>query len=731
MISKFEFEKELNDRQLEAVLATDGPLLILAGAGSGKTRVLMYKIAWLIEKGLARPNEILAVTFTNKAADEMKSRIGKMLPNCIFPYVNTFHSFCVKVLSASHLDNPFNIYDDSDKKSLLKDIIKQMDLSEDEYSPAKISSVISNFKNKLQEPENIEQNTLEAMNIAKIYQTYLDKMKANNAFDFDDLIINGYKAFKNDEPFADKLRNRFKYVLIDEYQDINIAQYMLVQEICRNNKNITVVGDDDQSIYRFRGADMSIMLRFEKDYPNAKVVRLEQNYRSTGKILEAANALMTNNKMRKKKTLWTDKGDGEKINLMIYPDGKAEAHSVVMKIKELIKQGEFKYGDFAVLYRTNSQSRLFEESCRQEGIPYKIIGANSFYNAKEIKDITAYLHLVLNKKDNVAFKRIINVPKRGLGDSAIKRIEEYADASEISLFEAIEEMVGFSAKQTREINEFIKLINETSEIAEKVDAYTAVKYIIEQSKIKESFYNEEGDLISAEYLNREANVDEFINSAQDYITTYEDKSLAGFLTNISLQSDLDHYDENEGTVSLMTFHLTKGLEFPVVFLTGIEENVIPHFMATKAKTPSLITSAIEEERRLFYVGITRAEKLLFMTYALKRMNRGIMDYSHPSRFLSEIPDDCLKKIEDRRIPPRTLVGTYNKMSRMTSLKGQRNIFDNSGMSKSQEVSFEPGDQVKHLIFGKGIVLSTKNGTSKVDFLGKGTKTIVNSFLSKM
>ncbi len=731
MLSELDFKNELNDRQLEAVLTTDGPLLILAGAGSGKTRVLMYKIAWLIEKGLARPNEILAVTFTNKAADEMKTRIAKMLPECNFHYVNTFHSFCVKVLSASTKENPFIIYDDSDKKSLIKDIIKQMNLDDNEYAPAKISSIISNYKNRMQGPEYIEQTTVESINLANIYKTYLDKMAINNAFDFDDLIINGYKAFKNDEPFADQLRNRFKYVLIDEYQDINTAQYMLVKEICRNNKNITVVGDDDQSIYKFRGADMSIMLRFEKDYPEAKVVRLEQNYRSTGKILEAANALMTNNKMRKKKTLWTDKGDGEKINLMIYPDGKSEAHSVVMKIKELIKKGDFKYGDFAVLYRTNSQSRLFEEACRQEGIPYKIIGANSFYNAKEIKDITAYLHLVMNKKDNIAFKRIINVPKRGLGDSAIKRIEEFAESSEISLFEALEEMIGFTTKQTEEINKFIKLINDTTEIAEIADAYTAVKYLIESSKIKDSFYNEEGELISAEYLNREANVDEFMNSAQDYVTTYEDKSLAGFLANISLQSDLDHYNENEGTVSLMTFHLTKGLEFPVVFLTGIEENIIPHFMSTKAKTQSLSLAGIEEERRLFYVGITRAEKLLFMTYALKRMNRGLMDYSTPSRFLSEIPDDCIKKIEDRKIPPRSLVGTYNKISRMTSLKGQKNMFDNSGMAISEETSFEVGDKVTHNIFGKGIVISSKNGTSKVDFIGKGTKTIVNSFLSKI
>ncbi|MBR0519218.1 UvrD-helicase domain-containing protein, partial [bacterium] len=525
MITNFEFEKELNDRQLEAVLATDGPLLILAGAGSGKTRVLIYKIAWLIEQRLAKPNEILAVTFTNKAADEMKSRIAKMLPNCNFPYVNTFHSFCVKVLRASNTEDQFNIYDDSDKRSLLKDIIKQMDLDENEYSPAKISSIISSYKNRMQGPEDIEQTRVESMNLANIYKTYIKKMQSNNAFDFDDLIINGYRAFKNDDPFADNLRKKFKYILIDEYQDINTAQYMLVQEICRENKNITVVGDDDQSIYRFRGADMSIMLRFEKDYPDAKVVRLEQNYRSTGKILEAANALMTNNKMRKKKTLWTDKGDGEKINLMIYQDGKTEAHSVIMKIKELYKSNEYKYGDFAVLYRTNAQSRLFEEACRQEGIPYRIIGANSFYNAKEIKDITAYLHLVLNKKDNVAFKRIINVPKRGLGDSAVKRIEEYAEASEISLFEAIEEMVGFSAKQTEEIEKFIKLIKDTSEIAEQADAYTAVKFLIDESKIKTSFYNEDGELISAEYLNREANVDEFINSAQDYITTYADTSL--------------------------------------------------------------------------------------------------------------------------------------------------------------------------------------------------------------
>ena len=725
MISKFEFEKELNDKQLEAVLAKDGPLLILAGAGSGKTRVLMYKIAWLIETGSARPGEILAVTFTNKAADEMKSRIAKMLPDSNFPYVNTFHSFCVKVLRGSNLDNPFNIYDDSDKKSLLKDIIKQMELDENDYSPAKISSIISSYKNRMQGPEDIEQTSIESMNLTNIYKTYLTKMKSNNAFDFDDLIINGYKAFKNDEPFADNLRKRFKYVLIDEYQDINTAQYMLVKEICRENKNITVVGDDDQSIYRFRGADMSIMLRFEKDYPDAKVVRLEQNYRSTGKILEAANALMTNNKMRKKKTLWTDKGDGEKINLMVYQDGKTEAHSVIMKIKELYKSNQYKYGDFAVLYRTNSQSRLFEEACRQEGIPYRIIGANSFYNAKEIKDITAYLHLVLNKKDNVAFKRIINVPRRGIGESAIRRIEEYAEESEISLFEAIEEMVGFSAKQTEEIEKFIKLIKDTSEIAEEADAYTAVKFLIDESKIKESFYNEKGELISAEYLNREANVDEFINSAQDYITTYADTSLAGFMANISLQSDLDHYDENEGTVSLMTFHLTKGLEFPVVFLTGIEDKIIPHFMSISSQ------SGIEEERRLFYVGITRAEKLLFMTYALKRMNRGMMDYSHPSRFLSEIPQSCIKKIEDRKIPPRSIVGKYHNSSTISSLKGQRNIFDDSGMSKTQEVSFESGDQVKHLIFGKGIVLSSKNGTSKVDFLGKGVKTIVNSFLSRI
>ncbi len=714
------FDLSLNDKQKEAVFNNDKPMLILAGAGSGKTRTLTYKIAWLIKTSAAKPHEILAVTFTNKAAKEMKDRITAMLPDCYFPFVNTFHAFCARYLrieSETETGSNFIIYDEADKRSLIKEILKQTALNDESFSPVKISAIISKFKNRLQGPESIAAKTFESKALASIFTLYNEKMKINKALDFDDLLVKAYKAFRDDKPYADKLRKQLKYILIDEYQDINFVQYMLMKEICRNNNHITVVGDDDQSIYKFRGADISIILRFEEDFPDAQIVRLEQNYRSTSTILDAANALMSHNKNRKGKILWTKSEKGEKISLSIHKDGRSEARFVICKIKELIEKEKLTYKDFVIIYRTNAQSRLFEEVCMQEGVPYRLIGSHDFYKRTEIKDIIAYLNLSTNQKDNISFKRIINTPPRGIGEAALKKIEDKALQDGISYFEACSLLVDsqeFSGKRLAAFKHFINIIENASKKAETETAYDVVNYIIEASAFREYLLTPSK---TAEGVSREENLNEFINVIKEFQDSSDNASLYEFLNHIALISDLDSWDDEDGKISLMTFHLTKGLEFPAVFLTGLEEKLLPHSMSLGDP------EGIEEERRLFYVGITRAEKLLFMTYATKRLDKGIAESMVPSRFLKELPQSCIERKSEALHKLSPFYGFHKQ--RRDVLAG----FSPSGESESPD-TFKKGDVVTHAIFGRGQIISCTEHAAKVDFLKKGIKTVVCSFLKK-
>lgn len=721
-----DFESSLNDKQKEAVFSSEGPMLILAGAGSGKTRVLTYKIARLVNEGLASPGEILAVTFTNKAAKEMQDRIASMIPGTRFPFVNTFHSFCVKVLRSETPEDyskNFVIYDESDKTSLIKTVMKELKADTDRYPPSKISSVISKLKNRMKGPDDLNRRVEEWDLIARIYENYDKAMKSNNAMDFDDLLINAYRAFKNDYVYADSLRRHLKYILIDEYQDINLIQYMLMREICRNNDNITVVGDDDQSIYRFRGADMSIILKFEDDYPHAHVVKLEQNYRSTSTILDAANALMLHNKNRKQKKLWTAGAKGEKIRLSSLPNGGAEARFAVRKIKELIKGGSFTYKDFVIIYRTNAQSRLFEEAMMQEGVPYRLVGANDFYKRAEIKDLTAYLKLIENPDDDVSFRRIVNVPPRGIGEIAEGRIEDAAREKSISLFEACRIMASsdlMSARQKNSLSCFVDMIDSAREKSVSENAFDVLSYIAEASDYRGYLQSPSKSASSAEGVAREENMNEFLNVAKEFCEGEESARLSEFLAQLALISDLDSMNSEEGKVSLMTFHLTKGLEFPVVFITGLEEKLLPHFMSINEP------DGIEEERRLFYVGITRAKQLLFMTYASSRMEKGISESKTPSRFIHEIPTSFVIRTSESQVKGPT---AFAAIKRKAPLYSAGKNFEATGESKTHE-TLQKGDIVLHKLFGKGIILSCSGGQAKVDFLKNGQKNIVVTFLSK-
>ena len=715
-----DFGNSLNERQKDAVFHTDGPLLILAGAGSGKTRVLMYKIAYLVGQGLASPNEILAVTFTNKAAKEMKDRIASMLQGKNFPWIGTFHSFCAKVLrmnmSLSGVGRNFVIYDESDKKTVIKEVLRNLGLDDKTASPEKMSSTISRMKNQLKSPSDCDIATFEGKLLYNIYSAYQTKLASYGALDFDDLLVKTYELLSEEGDFAEKMNFRFKYILVDEYQDINYAQYMLIKRLAQNRRNITVVGDDDQSIYRFRGADMSILLKFEEDYYDAKIVKLEQNYRSTKTILSAANALMEHNTVRKEKKLWTQGVDGEKISLHRAVDGRAEARFVIKKIRELIALHSYTYKDFVVIYRTNAQSRLFEEVCIQEGIPYNLVGSLKFYDRKEIKDLLAYLRLVTDTRDNISFKRIINVPPRGIGASNLTKIDDIASQNKISMFNACKLYIDskeISPKVKAGLEHFVTTLEKAVEMTQTTKISDIVDFIIDSVAFREYLLTPSKN---AEGVAREENLNEFINVVNEFQDISEAPSLSEFLSHIALISDIDLWESSEGRVNLMTFHLTKGLEFPVVFLTGLEEKFLPHFMSSNDN------KAVEEERRLLYVGITRAKKKLFLTNALQRLERGISDSRVPSRFLKEIPSCYIASLSSAIQKPSSSLRDIRQKSTGSS-------FSFSGESITQE-QIDKGDNVSHSIFGKGRVLSVSGDAIKVDFVTKGIKTVVKSFLKK-
>lgn len=640
--------EDLNDSQKRAVKYTDGALLIIAGAGSGKTRVLTNRIAYLIEECDVDPYNIMAITFTNKAAREMKERVeGTVSHGAGAVWVSTFHSTCVRILrryiDRIGYDNNFTIYDTDDQKAVIKDICKKMNIDTKMLKERAIMSKISSAKDELKTPDEFE---LEAGNdynlrrIAGVYREYQKALKLNNALDFDDLIFKTVELFQSDAEVLEHYQDRFRYIMVDEYQDTNTSQFKLVAMLAAKYGNICVVGDDDQSIYKFRGANIYNILNFEKVFTGAKVIKLEQNYRSTQTILNAANAVISNNIGRKSKSLWTDNGEGEKVNYTLYENGYDEAEGVACGIAEYVRDG-WNYNDVAILYRTNAQSRALEEKLMMHNIPYKIYGGQNFYQRKEIKDILAYLKTIDNGLDGQAVKRIINVPKRGIGNTTIDRLQEYADFNDITFWEALvnaKDIDTIKNAALSKLEPFVDLIGRLRAKEEFMSLKELAEAVIEDTGYIESLSQSE---TVEEVEARRENLDEFINKVVSYEESCkeagEEPTLSGLLEEVALIADIDNLDESEPHVMLMTLHSAKGLEFPIVYMTGMEDGLFPSYMTIVSDD----STEIEEERRLCYVGITRAEKILNLTSAKSRMVRGETQMNKVSRFINEIPKEYM------------------------------------------------------------------------------------------
>ena len=635
----------LNDKQKEAVLATEGPCLVIAGAGSGKTKVLTHKIAYLMAEKYIKPWNILAITFTNKAANEMKERVQKLVGDAANDmWIGTFHSICVRILrkfiDRIGFDTSFIIFDTSDQKTVVKECLKELKIDDKLFSDKSVMYEISNAKNDMLEP--VEYATKYAGDyrketIAKIYSLYQCKLKENNAIDFDDIINFTIKILKNNDDVLDMYSDKFQYILVDEYQDTNKAQFTLVTLLASNHGNITVVGDNDQGIYSFRGADITNILNFEKDFPGTKIIKLEQNYRCTGNILKAANAVIKNNTVKYDKKLWTENDEGNKPSVFSGDDEYDEASYIVRQINHLKTEEYYKYSDFAILYRMNSQSRAIEDILRRENIPYKIIGGLKFYERKEIKDIVAYLRLIFNSADNLSLKRIINEPKRGVGKTSLDAVQETAEKNGISMYEVIKNSAQFGLN---------RVYTNTREFVEQMEYLKAKKDEMKISDLIKETLNKTGYTKALELENtieaqsRIQNLDEFLTVAIEFEEEFAENSLAEFLEGITLTTDLDNADTSEDSVTLMTLHSAKGLEFPVVFLVGMEEGIFPGYQSIGEE------KELEEERRLFYVGITRAKEFLKLTCARRRTIFGSTSYNPVSRFIKEIPADVLEGYDD-------------------------------------------------------------------------------------
>ena len=637
----------LNDKQYEAVVNTDGPCLVIAGAGSGKTKVLTHKIAYILQEKNVKPWEILAITFTNKAANEMKERIASLIGDVSNDmWVGTFHSICVKILrrfiDRIGFDSTFLIFDTSDQKTLIKNCLKDLQMDDKLFSERSVQAEISNAKNEMLEPADYlarAHGDFRKEKIGNVYELYQKRLKENNAIDFDDIINYTIKIFMENPDVLDYYANKFKYVLVDEYQDTNKAQFTLITLLASINGNITVVGDNDQGIYSFRGADITNILNFEKDFPGTKIIKLEQNYRCTGNILKVANAVIKNNEVKYEKKLWTENEIGNLPKVYNADNEYDEGSYIVEQIEHLRREEYYKYSDFAVLYRMNSQSRAIEDIFRREGIPYKIIGGLKFYERKEIKDTIAYLRLIYNTSDNLSLKRIINEPKRGIGKTSIDGIEEIANAKGISMYSVIKEAADYGLNRVYlKSREFVNAIEELRAKAQDEDCKISdlIKLTLKKTGYTKAL--EEENTTEAE--SRLENLDEFLTVAIEFEEQFAENSLAEFLEGITLSSDLDNMEETEESVTLMTLHSAKGLEFPVVFLVGMEEGIFPgHQSIGEPKE-------LEEERRLCYVGITRAKDNLFLTCSKKRTIFGSTSCNPVSRFLKEIPKDLLDGYED-------------------------------------------------------------------------------------
>ncbi len=635
--------KGLNEQQRKAVKQTEGPVLIIAGAGSGKTRVLTHRIAYLLDDVGVSPYNILAITFTNKAAAEMRERVNQTVKDVGSQiWVSTFHSTCVRILRrfADRIGytSSFSIYDSDDQKSLMREVAKKMEINTKQLNEKTIMREISSAKDEMIGPAEYAKQVgsdYRMQQISKCYTEYEKSLRMNNAMDFDDLIYLTVRLFETDKEVLETYQERFKYIMVDEYQDTNTSQFRLVSLLAGKYRNLCVVGDDDQSIYKFRGANIYNILNFEKEFAGAVVIKLEQNYRSTQTILDAANAVIANNIGRKSKNLWTDNGGGEKIHFAVYDSGREEAEGVASAIAAKVRDG-WNYNDIAILYRTNAQSRALEERLMMHNIPYRIYGGVNFYSRKEIKDILAYLKTISNGADGQSVKRIINTPKRGIGATTIERVQTYADETQQTFFDALceaDQIPGVS-RGLAKIQEFVELINRFRELEKKEPIKDLIETIIGETGYIESLITSE---TREEVSARQENLDEFISKAADYEQSDDAPSLSGFLEEVSLVADIDNLDENIPQVMLMTLHAAKGLEFPIVFMTGMEDGIFPSYMTIVADDPT----EVEEERRLCYVGITRAKKELFMTCAKQRMVRGEFQTNKMSRFMKEIPKNLL------------------------------------------------------------------------------------------
>ena len=713
-----EILKGLNDKQYEAVINTEGPCLVIAGAGSGKTKVLTHKIAYLIQEKNIAPWNILAITFTNKAANEMKERIANLVGEQAKDlWMGTFHSICVKILR-SHIEkigyeSSFIIFDTSDQRTLIKRCIKELNLDDKMFTDRSVQSEISNAKNEMLEPDQYlarNKGDFRKEKIAEVYSMYQKNLKENNAVDFDDIINFTIKILKENPEIADYYANKFQYVLVDEYQDTNKAQFTLVKFFAKNNGNITVVGDNDQGIYSFRGADISNILNFEKDFKGTKIIKLEQNYRCTGNILKIANSVIKNNETKYNKKLWTQNETGNLPKIYSASDEYDEGRYIVEQIEHLRRQEGYNYSDFAVLYRMNTQSRAIEDILSREGIPYKVVGGLKFFERKEIKDIISYLRLIQNPMDNLSLTRIINEPKRGIGRTSLDKVQDLAVENETSMYEIIKNSDQYGLNRVfMNSREFVNAIEELRNKKDDILISELVKLTLKKTGYTNAL--EEEKTLEAE--NRIENLDEFLTVAMEFEKQEADNSLQNFLEGMTLSSDIDNVDESEESVTLMTLHSAKGLEFPVVFLVGMEEGIFPGYKSIGEPT------ALEEERRLCYVGITRAKRNLFLTCSKKRTMFGSTSYNMISRFVKEIPEELLDGAEEA-------FGENNETSssRTFGSYGSKNSFGDSGFSWSY------GNKVVASTIKSSIKSGISTSTSKVASFGRTAESFLNGLANK-
>ena len=718
----------LNSMQKEAVFCTEGPLLVLAGAGSGKTRVLTHRIAYLIEEKEVNPWNILAITFTNKAAGEMRERVDKLVEFCPESvWVSTFHSSCVRILrrfiDRIGYESNFSIYDTDDQKTVMKRILKRMELDPKQFRERAVMSAISSAKNELIDPKQFLENAggdWREKKIAEVYQLYQEELKKNNALDFDDLIFKTVHLFRTDAEVLDYYQERFRYIMVDEYQDTNTAQFVLIHLLANKYKNLCVVGDDDQSIYRFRGANIQNILGFEEAFPDARVIKLEQNYRSTMHILDAANAVIRNNKGRKDKTLWTANGDGVPVVFRHYDQAYEEAEGIV---NDILKDGR-PFQDYAVLYRTNAQSRLIEEKCISHNVPYRLVGGINFYQRKEVKDILSYLKVVDNGLDDLAVRRIINVPRRGIGAATIEKINVYAVEHNISFLDACfsADSIDTLGNAKKKINGFADLIREFRRKMQEGSLEELFKYITDETGYIANLKAEETE----EAEGRIENINELLNKVVTYEQEAEEASLSELLEEIALVADIDNLEDSDNRVVLMTLHSAKGLEFPYVFICGMEDGIFPSYMTVMSEDDD----DMEEERRLCYVGITRAKKKLYLSAAKRRMMQGRTQFNKVSRFIDEIPEQLLQldtgvNFKEKR-PDKALFSS-NRSNRFRKPYQAKSFTS----TKMDTLPYDVGDMVKHIKFGKGKVLEIVSGGRDyevtVDFEKAGVKKMFASF----